>query len=114
MGACYSHLSYRERLAIMDGRRNGLGVRAIARGLGRAQRSRVRQARECNNRPYDDHGLETDGTEHPLDDVGFSVGCIRLAGKIHKIPFRSGNLGHRFRQGCCRTTGPWSAVNPLA
>jgi IS30 family transposase len=35
MGACYSHLSYRERLAIMDGRRNGLGVRAIARGLGR-------------------------------------------------------------------------------
>jgi IS30 family transposase len=35
MGASYCHLSYRERLAIMEGRGKGLGVRAIARGLGR-------------------------------------------------------------------------------
>ena len=35
MAAGYGHLGYAERLAIMDGRRDGLGVRAIARRLGR-------------------------------------------------------------------------------
>jgi hypothetical protein len=43
MGACYSHLSYRERLAIMDGRRNGLGVRhlPVARPGRRARAARA-------------------------------------------------------------------------
>jgi hypothetical protein len=57
----------------------------------------VRQARECNNRPYDDHGLNADRANHPLDDVGFGGGYVRLAGKIHKIPFRSGNLSQRLK-----------------
>ena len=35
MGSRYNHLSYRERLLIQEDRRNGLGVRAIARHLGR-------------------------------------------------------------------------------
>jgi len=35
MGAGYSHLSYAERLAIMEGRRDGLSLRAIARRLRR-------------------------------------------------------------------------------
>jgi transposase, IS30 family len=36
MGACYEHLSYVDRLAIGDGRRAGLSMRAIARMLKRA------------------------------------------------------------------------------
>ena len=35
MGASYSHLSYAERLVIMDGARDGLSLRAIARRLNR-------------------------------------------------------------------------------
>jgi len=35
MASHYRQLGYAERLAIMDGRREGLGVRAIARGIGR-------------------------------------------------------------------------------
>ncbi|WP_350186379.1 helix-turn-helix domain-containing protein, partial [Thalassobaculum sp.] len=35
MGKNYSHLSYGERLSIMDGLRDGLSVRAIARALKR-------------------------------------------------------------------------------
>ena len=36
MGACYEHLSYVDRLAIDEGRRARLSLRAIARKLGRA------------------------------------------------------------------------------
>ncbi len=36
MGAHYGHLSFRERLAIFDGRYRELGVREIARQLGRS------------------------------------------------------------------------------
>jgi transposase, IS30 family len=36
MGTCYEHLSYVDRLAIGDGRRAGLSMRAIARMLKRA------------------------------------------------------------------------------
>ena len=36
MGACYEHLSYVDRLAIDEGRRAGLSLRAIARRLKRA------------------------------------------------------------------------------
>jgi transposase, IS30 family len=35
MGTRYSHLSYQERFVIMDGRRDELGMRSIARRLGR-------------------------------------------------------------------------------
>ena len=35
MGKSYSHLSYGERLSIMDGLRDGMSVRAIARTLMR-------------------------------------------------------------------------------
>jgi IS30 family transposase len=47
MGAGYTHLNYGERLAIMDGRRDGLSMRAIARMLGRDPATVSRELRRA-------------------------------------------------------------------
>ena len=52
MGAGYSHLSYGERLAIMDGRRDGLSMRAIARMLRRDAATVSRELRR-DHRPQE-------------------------------------------------------------
>ena len=52
MGECYSHLGYAERLAIDEGLRAGLSLRAIARRLGRAAST---VSREVRMGPYDVH-----------------------------------------------------------
>jgi IS30 family transposase len=50
MGACYEHLSYVDRLAIDEGRRARLSLRAIARKLNRAPSTISREVRRMG--PY--------------------------------------------------------------
>jgi len=50
MGVCYEHLSYVDRLAIDEGRRAGLSLRAIARRLNRAPSTISREVRRMG--PY--------------------------------------------------------------
>jgi IS30 family transposase len=45
MGKCYSHLSYGERMEISEGRRSGLSMQAIARGLKRSPATVSRELR---------------------------------------------------------------------
>src|ERR1700723_3120611 len=47
MGAGYTHLNYGERLALMDGRRDGLSMRGIARMLGRDPATVSRELRRA-------------------------------------------------------------------
>ena len=51
MGKSYSHLSYGERLSIVDGLRDGLSVRAIARTLKRAPSTVSRELKRAGCYP---------------------------------------------------------------
>jgi transposase, IS30 family len=53
MGACYEHLGQVDRLAIDQGRRSGLSVRAIARMLARAPSTVSRELKRMG--PYWQH-----------------------------------------------------------
>ena len=65
MGACYEHLSYVDRLAIDEGRRAGLSLRAIARRLGRAPSTISREVRRMG--PYVPHYIPAHALFRALD-----------------------------------------------
>jgi IS30 family transposase len=82
MGSGYSHLSYGERLAIMDGRREGLSMRAIARMLGRDPATVSRELRR-----------------EPWLSVGRYDACSAYFGAIRRRS-RSRMGGRKLRLGC--------------
>jgi IS30 family transposase len=65
MGACYEHLSYVDRLAIDDGRRARLSLRAIARKLNRAPSTISRELKRMG--PYAPHYIPAHALFRALD-----------------------------------------------
>ncbi len=65
MGACYEHLSYVDRLAIDEGRRARLSLRAIARKLSRAPSTISREVRRMG--PHTPHYIPAHALFRALD-----------------------------------------------